>query len=118
MLEESKNPHTSKILRVESVHSREIERACGCEIGQFNDDHVIIQQLRWEEIPAKSFTILCWVFALLMALAVAPTLMFAEEGDDGGGHVLPGPAKPKGYSLSRMARATAFFNTGDHSLDT
>ena len=35
----------------------------------------------------------------------------------GGGNVLPGPAKPRGYSLSDMARATAFFNTGPHTPD-
>jgi hypothetical protein len=34
----------------------------------------------------------------------------------GGGNVLPGPAKPRGYSLSDMAKATAFFNTGPHDL--
>jgi hypothetical protein len=53
------------------------------------------------------------VLALLIALTMAPALVLA-----GGGNVLPGQAKPKGYSLSDMARATAFFNTGDHSLDT
>jgi hypothetical protein len=30
----------------------------------------------------------------------------------GGGNVLPGAAKPKGYSLSDMAAATAVFNSG------
>jgi hypothetical protein len=35
-----------------------------------------------------------------------------------GGEVLPPTAKSKGYSLSDMARATAFFNTGPRTLDT
>jgi hypothetical protein len=117
-LEDSKNPHTRKMLRVESVHNREIKRARGCEIRHVNDKHTVNQQLQRKRSPDKSFTVLCWVFALFMALAIAPTVMSAEEGDDGGGYVLPGPAKPKGYSLYRMAKATAFFNTGDHSLET
>jgi hypothetical protein len=64
MLEGSEDPLTAKILRVESVHSRETERVRGRKLRQFNKDRRSIQQLKRERIPGKSFTILCWVFAL------------------------------------------------------
>jgi hypothetical protein len=41
----------------------------------------------------------------------------AEEAPSGG-NVLPPTAKPRGYSLSDMAKATAFFNTGPRTLET
>lgn len=105
MLEMSEDPLTA---RVESVHSREASRG---KITQFNNDRREAEQFRRN--PDKSFALLCWVFALLTAIAAAPTVMFAEEEDHegGGGQVLPGPAKPKGYSLSDMAKITAFFNS-------
>ena len=45
------------------------------------------------------------VFAVLLALVAAA---------QAGGNVLPSSAKPKGYSLTDAARATAVFNTGPH----
>jgi hypothetical protein len=117
VLEESQEPLTA---RVESVRRRKTERARGGKIMQFNNNRRGTQQLRRERVSDKPFNVLCWVVALLIALSVAPTAMFAEEEDHegGGGQVLPGTAKPRGFSLSDMARATAFFNTGDHSLAT
>jgi hypothetical protein len=109
MLEESQEPLT----RVESVHNRKTERASEGKIRQFNVNRWGIQQLRWRRNPGKLLTLICSALALMIALTIAPTAVLA-----GGGNVLPGPAKPKGYSLSDMARATAFFNTGDHSLET
>ena len=106
MLEESQEPLTA---RVESVHNRKIERASEGKIRQFHNKRPAAQRCRRN--PDKPFAILCWVFGLFAALTIAPTLMFAEERDDGGGHVLPGPAKPRGYSLSDMAKVTAGFNT-------
>jgi hypothetical protein len=110
-LNESKNRHTSKILTVTSVHSRDIKRAPGHDIRHFCDSSATTLQLRCERTPGKLFTFILSVLALLIALITAPTVMLA-----GGGNVLPGPAKPKGYSLSDMAKATAFFNTGSHDL--
>ena len=59
-------------------------------------------------------------FTLLVALAIAPIMVFAQttkcETGDKGGHILPGPASPRGYSLSDMARVSAFFNTGPREL--
>jgi hypothetical protein len=111
LLEESKNRHTGKILTVASVHSRDAKRAPSHKIGQFWDSNAMTQQLRRERTPGKSFTFICSLLALLIALTVAPTAVLAE-----GGNVLPGPAKPRGYSLSDMAKATAFFNTGHQDL--
>ena len=68
---------------------------------------------------SKAFTIISSMLALALTLASAPPLLLAGDADhdrDQGGQVLPGPAKPRGYSLSDMAKATAFFNTGSHDL--
>jgi hypothetical protein len=107
VLEESQEPLT---VRVESVHRRKRERACGGKIMRFNNDRRGTQRGR---NPDRSLTFICSKLGLIIALTIAPTAVLA-----GGGNVLPGPAKPKGFSLSDMARATAFFNTGLHSLDT
>src|SRR5437660_1438089 len=112
LLEEPKYRHCGTILTVSSVHSRDIERAGAGEIREFQDGYADTQQLRLERNPSKSFTFICSVLVLIIALTIAPTVMLA-----GGGNVLPGPAKPRGYSLSDMARATAFFNTGPHTPD-
>jgi hypothetical protein len=113
LLEKPKYRHCGTILTVSSVQSRDIKRAGACEIKEFQDGYVDTQQLRWERNPSKSFTFICSVLVLIIALTIAPTVMLA-----GGGNVLPGPAKPRGYSLSDMAKATAFFNTGPHTPDT
>jgi hypothetical protein len=112
LLKESKTGHTGKILTVTSVESTNIKRALS-EIRNLCDSSAINQQLRRGRTPADSTRFICSVGALLIALTIAPIVVLA-----GGGNVLPGPAKPRGYSLSDMAAATAFFNTGDHSLDT
>jgi hypothetical protein len=111
LLEESKNRHNGKILTVALVHSRDVKRAPSHEIRHFCDSNAIPQQLGRERTPGSSFTLICNVLALLIALTIAPTVLLA-----GGGNVLPGPAKPRGYSLYDMAKATAFFNTGSHDL--
>ena len=49
----------------------------------------------------------------LFALFTLFTALPAAAGS--GGNVLPSSAKSKGYSLIDAARATAVFNTGDHS---
>jgi hypothetical protein len=111
VLEESQEPLTAG---AESVHSRESEGAGGGKIRQFNVNRRVTQQLRWGRNPDKLLTLICSALALMIALTIAPTALLA-----GGGNVLPGPAKPKGFSLSDMARATAFFNTGPReTLDT
>jgi hypothetical protein len=119
LLEKPKFRHCGSILTVASVQSRGVKRISNCDNRRFHDKEAAWMQ---RHNPCRSFTILFWLLAFLMTLAVAPTVIFAEEGehdrDDSGGHVLPGPAKPRGFSLSDMARATAFFNTGDHALDT
>jgi hypothetical protein len=111
LLKESKTGHTGKILTVTSVESTNIKRALS-EIRKLCDSSAINQQLRRGRTPADSTRFICSVGALLIALTIAPIVVLA-----GGGNVLPGPAKPRGYSLSDMAAATAFFNTGDHSLE-
>jgi len=106
-LEKPKYRHTGNILTVVSVQSRNIERARACKIRQFHDVCTTTHQLRWERNLGKSLTLICSVLALLIALTIAPTVVLA-----GGGNVLPGPAKPRSYSLSDMARATAFLVKG------
>jgi hypothetical protein len=46
--------------------------------------------------------------SMILALVLA---VFTSSARAGGGNVLPATAKPRGYSLSDMAKATAFFNT-------
>jgi len=59
------------------------------------------------------------VFTILVLMATVWTVRSSGSGlGTRGGEVLPPTAKPKGYSLSDMARATAFFNTGPRTLDT
>jgi hypothetical protein len=53
------------------------------------------------------------ILAVVLSISLFTSTAFA-----GGGNVLPSSATPKGYSLSDMAKATAFFNTGDHSAAT
>ena len=113
LLEKSKSRYRSSSWTVAPCQNRDIERGCACKIRQIRDDHAITQQLRWKRNPRNEFTFSYGVLVLLIALTVAPTMLLA-----GGGNVLPGPAKPRGYSLSEMAKSTAFFNTGDHSTDT
>jgi|SRR5271166_2737242 len=48
-----------------------------------------------------------WITVGVLILGVIGTSALA-----GGGNVLPATANPKGYSLSEMAKATSFFNTG------
>ena len=107
LIEESENLHTDKILTVASVQSRNIKRP-GHEIRHFCDNKAITQQLRRQKTPDKSFTFICSVLALLMVLAIGPTLALAQEG----GQVLPGKAHPHGYSLNDMLIASAVFNFG------
>lgn len=113
LLKRPKNAYCSSILTIGSAQSRDIARARASEISQFHEDHGITHELRWKRNPGKSFTFIRSLLVLLIVLTIAPTVVLA-----GGGNVLPGPAKPRGFSLSDMAKATAFFNTGDHSLDT
>jgi len=103
MLEESQEPLTA---RVASVHSRKTERASEGKIRQFNNDRRGTQQLRWGRNPDRLLTFIGSALALIVALTIAAPAVLA-----GGGNVLPGPAKPKGFSLSDMAKATAGFNT-------
>ena len=105
LLEKSKYRHCGSILTVASFQSGDVKPIPNCDNRRFHDKEAAWMQ---RHNPGRSFTILFWVLAFLMTLAVAPTAIFAE---DSGGHVLPGPAKPRGYSLSDMAKATAFFNT-------
>jgi hypothetical protein len=113
LLKRSKSRYGRSNLTVVPCQNRETERGRACKISQIRYDHAVSQQLRWEKITGNACTSTCGVVVLLMALTVAPIMLLA-----GGGNVLPGPAKPRGYSLSEMAKATAFFNTGDHSTDT
>jgi hypothetical protein len=113
LLEKPKCSHCGSILRVSSVQSRDTRRALAYEIREFQDGYADTQPLRWKRNPSKSFTFICSVLVLIIAVTIAPTVMLA-----GGGNILPGPAKPRGYSLSDMAKATAFFNTGPHTPDT
>jgi hypothetical protein len=108
LLEKSKYRHCGNILTVASFQSGDVKPIPNCDNRIFQDKEAAWMQ---RHNPGRSFTILFWVLAFLMTLAVAPTAIFAEDSDDSGGHVLPGPAKPRGYSLSDMAKATAFFNT-------
>jgi hypothetical protein len=47
------------------------------------------------------------------AMTVFGVLAFAASALAGGGDVLPSNANPKGYSLKKMAAATAVYNTGE-----
>ena len=49
-----------------------------------------------------------------MAAAVLGLVAAAVPAIAGGGNVLPSNARPKGYSLTDAAAATAVFNTGPH----
>ena len=49
-----------------------------------------------------------------MAAAILGLVAAAVPAIAGGGNVLPSNAKPKGYSLTDAAAATAVFNTGPH----
>jgi hypothetical protein len=44
--------------------------------------------------------------------------LFASSALAGRGNVLPPTANPRGYALSDMAKATAYFDTGDRALNT
>jgi len=110
-LKESKNRHASKILTITSVYSRDVKRAPSHEIRHFCDSNANTQQLGRERPTGKSFTFICGLLALIIALTIAPTVVQA-----GGGNILPGLAKPRGYSLSDMAKASAFFNTASQDL--
>jgi hypothetical protein len=46
-----------------------------------------------------------------LGVGVLAVSIFATSALAGGGHVIPTTEKPRGYSLSDMAKATAFFNT-------
>jgi hypothetical protein len=105
--------HGGKMLTVASVQNSDTETVPGCDVRQLRDNNAITQQLTPERNTGKSFTFIRSVLSLLMVLAVAPTMVLA-----GGGNVLPPTAKPSGYSLSDMAKATAFFNTGPRTPDT
>jgi hypothetical protein len=50
--------------------------------------------------------------------AILCLLIAAAPAFGGGGNVLPSRAKPKGYSLTDAAAATAYFNTGLRAADT
>jgi hypothetical protein len=107
----SNNRHNGKNLLILSVQNSDTEPITGCDIGL--DNNAITQQFTPERNHGKSFTFIRSALSLLMVLAVAPTMVLA-----GGGNVLPSTAKPRGYSLSDMAKATAFFNTGPRTLET
>jgi len=47
--------------------------------------------------------------------SVSKTLSGAQSSDDASGRVLPPTARPNGYSLSAIAKATAYFNTSDRT---
>jgi len=96
-----------------SVQKSNTAPLTGCDIWQFHDDNAITPQLTRERNPGKSHTLVCSVLSLLMVSTVAPTMVLA-----GGGNVLPPTAKPRGYSFSDMAKATAYFNTGGRASNT
>jgi hypothetical protein len=54
----------------------------------------------------------------LTAIVVFILGLFNSLALGGGGQVIPASATPKGYSLSEMAKATSFFNTGSRAPDT
>jgi hypothetical protein len=55
---------------------------------------------------------------VVLLAAVLGLVAGASPAVAGGGQVLPAKAKPKGYSLTDMAKATAVFNTGSRAADT
>lgn len=69
----------------------------------------------------KCFMILIAVLAIFASVAVfagtspQQTGLQDESGLSYGGYVFPPTAEPKGYSLYKMAKTIAYFNTGDHS---
>ena len=100
------NRDCGKMLTVTSVQS--------CDDRKYGNNSAINQRRIREQSPDTSFTVICRLFALILALAIAPTLVLAEEGDPGG-HVLPATDRPHGYSLERMASLLAYFDsTGNH----
>jgi hypothetical protein len=101
------NRNCGKMLTVTSVQN--------CDDRKSGNNSAINQRRMREQNPGTSFTVICRMFALILALAIAPTLVSAEEEEDPGGHVLPATARPHGYSLERMASLLAFFDsTGNH----
>jgi hypothetical protein len=61
------------------------------------------------------------VFAAVLLASTAPSMAgvrtdkLSTAETEQGGVVIPARAEPRGFSLLAMARATAVFNTGDHS---
>lgn len=55
------------------------------------------------------------LIALLFGCGLGSAMAAVPELENKGGKVLPPTARPGGYSLAKMARLTAVFNSGDHS---
>jgi hypothetical protein len=113
LLETAKYRHRGSILTVGSVHSSNLTLMAS-DKAKCHDKGAVNQHSIQRKRSSKAFTILCLMLALALTLAAAPTVLLAEEADQGG-HVLPATARPHGYSLERMASLLAFFtSTGNH----
>src|SRR5271166_4499067 len=98
--------HPGKLLTIASLKNGDIMAAPNCIARSVHEHDEITRAHMPNRDSGMPVSSICTVLALFVTLAIPPTVAHA-----GGGNVLPPTAKPRDYSLSDMAVATAFFNT-------